>query len=263
MIPRTNFLSLDPSWNTSPSFLRTHRVSLYANEATTTSCPSLLANDRSLSPNTSVICFRTLGLLTFRDQWSWRTAWLLLFFGQRESHMTHTWLCAVTSLQHPTPPTQSSPTPQSTTSHHVNFSHFNRTRFPLNYCEWVNCCHVRSCGAILNYFQNNENVLTLSFFLMSLQSDLGLEPMNIFVEAEITHLRTSLYFFSWNAILLEAYASTCHRLRWVEQQTQVLSSNKSSSTIPQVKVQTGGVMLFFLSESWRMRSHLPFQFHTT
>lgn len=94
----------------------THQVSLYANEGTTTSCPFLLATDRLFS-HRSMFFFFTNGLLTVRDQWSWRNTWLLLlFFCQWESHMSHTWLCALTSPQHP--PIRADPSPPPAHRHH-------------------------------------------------------------------------------------------------------------------------------------------------
>lgn len=139
IIPRTPvlisfYLSLHGK---SPLFLfpPTHRVSLYANEGRTTSCPSLLATDRLLSPNRSTICFLhkwvvdLQGLMKSKDN---MTDVIVVFVSG--SHMSHTLLCAVASLQNsqPTRWPVPSPDPQTPT---LTFSHFTgnlKTHFPLN-----------------------------------------------------------------------------------------------------------------------------------
>ncbi len=111
-------------------------------------------------PTGAQYVFCTNGLLTFRDQWSQRTTWLLLLLflsvgviwvipyrvtitlsgcpeGLPSKHPIYTLTCP---LPRPTDP-------------HINFFslHWKFENTFSTELKWMTCCHVRFCSAVLNY----------------------------------------------------------------------------------------------------------------
>ncbi len=157
IIPRTPvwisfYLSLHGK---SPLFLfpPTHQVSLYANEGRTTSCPSLLATDRLLSPNRSIICFLHKWVVDLQGSMKSEdnmTA-VIVVFCQWESYESYLIVCCGLPSKHPPyAPTRPLPRP---TDPHINFFslHWKFENTFSTELKWMTCCHVRLCSAVLNY----------------------------------------------------------------------------------------------------------------